>query len=189
MSSRLAGIAAFSRAAVKSRLAWILVCLHACWFFLAMANMSPPSRAFAKYIEHSGGDTSILAGRPFHFAYESLAMQLLFLADMPSTIAIGLPTALLVTPVLHFIHPDLYSRSYVGAAIMLISASCQWLAIGTILDRHLLFSTRGKSFLEVVRRSFPVVVVLVLLATAIVTPLVNEHSRKLAARHHAIPSE
>ncbi len=35
------------RAGANCRLAWVLVFLHAAWFFVAIANMSPPSPQLA----------------------------------------------------------------------------------------------------------------------------------------------
>jgi hypothetical protein len=71
--------------ASRSRLVWLLAFLHAACYLLAIANMSPPSRGVANFIEQFSGLTvAILAGRPFHFAYESLFLQLLTLFDLPS---------------------------------------------------------------------------------------------------------
>jgi hypothetical protein len=185
---RLNQIAVFVRASMRSRLAWILVCLHAAWFFLAIANMAPPSRAFAHWLESGGSDVAVLAGRPFHFIYQSLAMQLLFLADMPSMIA-AVPVALLISPLMRLAALDLYSGSYVGAALMLIFASCQWLAIGNFIESRLSSSNCGKSFLAWLHRYFALLAAFVLLFTAVATPLVNAHSREVAYHRHAIPSQ
>jgi hypothetical protein len=64
-------------------MAWLLVFLHAAWLLLAIANMSPPSPGPANYIEHGGwSSATILAGRPFHYHYESLSLQILALLDL-----------------------------------------------------------------------------------------------------------
>jgi len=188
MALRLKRIVAFSQVALRSRLAWVLVCLHAVWFFLAITNMLPPSRESAKLLEHfSGSTTAIFAGRPFHFAYESLAVQFQFLVDLPSMIA-AIPVDLLLSPLMRLARLDLYSGSYVGAGLSLMLASCQWLAVGKLLESWRSFSNWGESFLAWVQRWFALVAALVLLFTTVATPLVSAHSRTLAHQRHAIPS-
>src|SRR5215472_4886874 len=172
LSSRLTRIATSFRASLRSRLAWVLVCLHAAWFFLAIANMSPPSRAFAKWLESlTWSDMTLFAGRPFHLYYESLAMKALFLADLPSML-VEIPIGLLAMPLLRPFHMDLYSSSYVDAALMLVVASCQWLAVGRILESWLSPSNWGKSFMVWLQRNFVLVVATILLFSAVATPLV-----------------
>ncbi len=189
MTSRFTKIASFGRASLRSRLGWILVCLHAAWFFLAIANMSPPSRAFAKWLESlSWSDMTLFAGRPFHFYYESLAMKLLILADSPAEIA-EIPADLLAMPLLKPFHMDLYSGSYVDALLMLLLASLQWLAFGRLLESRLSARRWGLTFLAWVQRNSVLLVTTVLLFTAIATPLVNAHSRKVAYHRRTIPSQ
>ena len=153
MTSRLRQIAVFVRVSLRSRLAWILVCFHAAWFFLAIANMAPPSHAFAKWLESGGSDMTVYAGRPFHFTYESFAMKLLVFADLPSMIA-EIPIGFLATPLMRFTRMDLYSGSYVGAAVDFLLASAQWLALGKFFELRLSSSNWGKAFLYRVQRSF-----------------------------------
>ena len=142
---RLTRIADFTRASLHSRPDWTLVCLHAAWFFLAIANMSPPSHAFAKLLEHVGSTATIFAGRPFHFAYESGALQFLVVADLPSMIA-EIPFGLLAMPLLRLFPLDLYSGSNVDASLMVLVASCKWLAVGNFLESRLLSCNWGDQF-------------------------------------------
>src|SRR5262245_41572750 len=75
--------------AAKSRIAWLLVCLHGMAFFLAVANMSPPSSGLGAFLDGGGwSSATLLAGRPFHFAYESLLLKWLVLLDLPGTLAV-----------------------------------------------------------------------------------------------------
>lgn len=150
--------------------------------------MSPPSRAFAKWLESGGSDMTLFAGRPFHFYYASLAMKLLILADLPAEL-VEIPVGLLAMPLLRPSHIDLYSGSYVDAALMLLFASCQWLAIGNFIESRLSSSDWGKSFLAWLHRYFVLLAAFVLLFTAVTTPLVKAHSGKVAYHRHAIPSQ
>jgi hypothetical protein len=96
--------------------------------------MSPPSREVANFIEQFSGSTvSILAGRPFHFAHESLFLQLLTLFDLPSMFA-SIPIALLLFPLLKLLHVGLYEGSYVGAGIQIAMGSLQWLLVGRLAE-------------------------------------------------------
>jgi hypothetical protein len=131
---------------------------------------------------------TLFAGRPFHFYYASLAMKLLTLADLPAEL-VEIPVGLLAMPLPRPSHIDLYSGSYVDAALMLLFASCQWLAIGNFIESRLSSSDGGKSFLAWLHRYFALLTAFVLLFTAVATPLVNTHSREVAYHRHAIPSQ
>src|SRR6266436_3853751 len=120
--------------ASRSRLAWLVCSLHAACYLLAIANMSPPSREVANFIEQFSGSTvSILAGRPFHFAHESLFLQLLTVFDLPSMFA-SIPIALLLFPLLKLFHLGLYEGSYIGAGIQIAMGSLQWLLVGRLAE-------------------------------------------------------
>jgi len=177
-----ARIARFLSETIRSRLAWLIVFLHAAWFLLAIANMSPPSRDF----EHFEGSTvAILAGRPFHFHYESLCLKILTLLDLPSSLA-SIPFAILFLPFFKLFHLDLYEGSYVGACILLAMSSLQWLTIGRLADKWIGSKIWGPSLLRGIHRSFTVFTILIFLLTSISVPIVNARSRRLAYRHRAI---
>jgi hypothetical protein len=147
--------------------------------------MSPPSRGFANYLERGGwSSATILAGRPFHFVYESLLLKLLFLADLPSILA-QIPAALVVSPLLKILHVGFYSSSYVDVALMLTLGSCQWL-VGALVEAMLHRRTGGTKLIEAVRRIFTPTLIIILVVTAIATPIVNSRSRRLGLRHAAI---
>ena len=181
-----ASLRRFLSEAVRSRLAWLVVSLHAAWFLLAIANMSPPSREVANFIEQFSGSTvAILAGRPFHFAYESLFLQLLTVLDLPSMFA-SIPVGLLLSPLLKLFHLGLYEGSYVGAGIQIAMGSLQWLLVGRRFE--VWFGSRrwGMSALQRINRHFVTLTVLILLLTAISVPLLNATSRRFTFRHTAI---
>jgi hypothetical protein len=183
VAGKFAKIARFLSEASRSRLAWLIVFLHAAWFLLAVANMHPPSRDFAQFLEHNAGSTvAILEGRPFHYSYESWSMQILFLLDLPSSLA-SIPLAILFLPFSKIFRLGLYEGSYVGAGITLAMSSLQWLAIGYRADKWLGSKLWGQSLLQRIHRLFAVLIILVLLLTAIWVPIVNTRSRQLASRH------
>ena len=171
---------------IRSRLAWLLVSLHAAWFLLAIANMSPPSPELANYLEHGGGSSaSILAGRPFHYEYESLFSKLLLLSDLPSELA-SIPVALLLLPLLKLFHVGLYDGSYIGAAILTAMGSLQWLIVGRLANGWLSSRPWGVSILHRIGRHFVLLMTLILLFTAVSAPILNARSRRLGFRHAAI---
>jgi hypothetical protein len=176
----------FLTEAIRSRLAWLLVSMHVAWFLLAIANMSPPSPGFANYLEHGGwSSATILAGRPFHFVYESLLLKLLFLADLPSMLA-EIPAAFVMSPLLRILHVGFYSSSYVDAALWLTLGSCQWLVVGVLVEAMPHRRTSGAKLIGAVRRIFPPALIIILVFTIIATPIVNSRSRRLGFRHAAI---
>jgi hypothetical protein len=64
---------------MRSGLAWLLVGLHAVWFFIAIVRMGPPNPALG--YTNAGpwdlrvSDASLVAGRAFHFEYEPLSVM------------------------------------------------------------------------------------------------------------------
>src|SRR5215471_14145613 len=123
-------VVGFLRSCANSRLAWLFACLHAAWFFLAIANMSPPSPALANFLDSGGSSTAALfAGRPFHFHYEAALLQLLVLADLPSMLVETL-LGLMLLPLLVNIPIGHYVGSYFGASFLFLIATFQWLVIG-----------------------------------------------------------
>jgi hypothetical protein len=177
----------FLSRAVRSRLAWLLVFLHASWFMLTIANMSPPSHDVANFIEHSewSSTTAILAGRPFHYHYESLSLQILFFVDLPSLLA-SIPVGFLALPFLKLFHLGLYEGSYVSAGILLAVSALQWLTIGYIADKCLGSLLWGPSVRLRIHRSFIVLTILIFLFTAISVPIVNARSRRIGFRYGGI---
>jgi hypothetical protein len=185
--ANLTKLNSFLSGAIRSRLAWLLVFLHASWFLLTIANMSPPSHDVADFIEHSEwtSTSAILAGRPFHYHYESLSLQILFFVDLPSSLA-SIPVGFLALPFLKLFHLGLYEGSYVGAGILFALSAWQWLTIGYFADKWLGSEPWGPSLLLRIHRSFIVLTVLILLFNAISAPMVNARSRRLGLRHGGI---
>src|SRR5262252_1294410 len=109
----------YLHASARSRVAWLLACPHSAWFLLSIANMSPPSPGFAAFLQNGGGSSAtIFAGRPFHFTYESVALKLLLLFDLPSELvvaAVGLLSIPISLPLEKMFHTTLYAGSYFGA--------------------------------------------------------------------------
>jgi hypothetical protein len=173
---------------VRSRLGWILVSLHAAWFFLATADMTTPSPSVEAFVNSFGGSTTILfAGRPYHWGYQSLALKLLMVLDFPSHLAV----ALVFTPVAFFLppgfHPSIHEGSYLMAALVFLGASCQWLLLGNSLHRWLVSGRRRRWVLEQLHRRFTMIVTITLVIALILTPIINERSRIRSADHSKDP--
>ena len=173
------------RDAVRSPVAWLFVCLHASWFLMAIANMSPPSKDLGSFFDSGGwSSATLLAGRPFHFHYESVFLKALLLADLPSLLAVAFGLA----PVRAFFLPALghFDASYVAAGEWLWAGSLQWLVIGAVLEQRFRTS-RGTAHLAVRLKVFiAMVVVLALVCTALAVPQINTRSRALGFRHGGI---
>jgi hypothetical protein len=176
----------FFRSCANSRLAWLLACVHAAWFFLAIANMSPPSPSFADFLDQGGSSTAaLLAGRPFHYHYESALLQTLVWADLPSVFA-GTLLTLLSFPLLVNTHVGHYAGSYFGAGFLFLIATFQWFAVGKSVQTWLSSKSWGAMLLRAVTRYFAVAVTFILLCSVVSVPLVNKRSQRLGLRHPAI---
>jgi len=121
-------LASFIRACATCRLAWIFAFLHAAWFFVAIANMSPTSPQLAQFLDQGGwSSASVLAGRPFHFHYESNLLKCLFVVDSPSMVA-AIPLDFVVGALFKVIRVGSFVGSYFGAGVMLLAGTFEWLA-------------------------------------------------------------
>jgi len=170
----------------RSRLGWLLAYLHAGLFFLAIANMSPPSPGLGEFLDHGGGSSAtLLAGRPFHFHYESLFLKLLVLLDMPSTFAM-VPISVLLFRFLKLFHVGFFFGSYWSAVLLLSGATCQWLLVGSKVEWWLASRTRGNWLRRQIHRWSGILIASIVITTLILTPAINERSRRLGFRHGGI---
>ena len=182
----LSTVKKFVHDSVRSRFAWLLVCLHTAWFLLAIANMSPPAPSFAKFLD--GGrwsSATVFAGRPFHFTYESIFLKALLIVDMPSMLA-AVPFGLLLAPAEKALQVGSFVGSYVDAVVLLSVGTCQWLLVGNLIDTRLKSHPFWARALRGLNRSFVVVIMFVLLFTVIAIPIVHNQSQRLGFRHPAI---
>jgi hypothetical protein len=182
--STILTLASSLRAAVRSPIAWLLACVHGLWFFLAIANMSSPSPGLGEFLDRGGlSSATLLAGRPFHFHYESLALKILVLVDAPGAFA-ALPLSVLVAPICKLLRFGSFAGSYVAAALILLGASCQWLLVGGKAEHYLeRRSPTVRSWLD--RWSYAAIVVIVL-ATVVLTPTINARSKAAGFKHGGI---
>jgi hypothetical protein len=188
MKSRitLRAVADFFRECTSDRLGWLFACVHAAWFVLAIANMSPPSPALADFLDRGGSSTAtIFAGRPFHYHYESALLQALVLADFPSMLVEAL-LGLVSFPLLMNVHLGHYLGSYLGAGLLLLIATFQWLVVGKSVEAWLSSKSWGAVILRTFTRYFAVTVAFILLVAIVSVPLVNKRSQRLGFRHSAI---
>lgn len=148
--------------------------------------MSPPDPGLGRFFDLGGGSSATLfAGRPFHFAYESFALRLLFLADLPALIASSLAQAV-VDPILRAFGAGSYFGSYVAAILLLTVASVQWMLLGRLVESWLERSARWNGLRPRLNVVSAAVVAVILTCTAVAIPLVNERSRQLGFRHAGI---
>jgi hypothetical protein len=179
-------LARFIRACATSRLAWIFAFLHAAWFFVAIANMSPPSPQLAQFLDQGGwSSASILAGRPFHFTYESNLLKCLFLIDLPSMVA-AIPLDFVVDALLKVFRVGSFMGSYFGAGLMLLAGTFEWLALGKLFADWMEQKRSGMWALQKLNRYWRLAIALIVLFTIITTPIINRRSRKLGFRHSGI---
>lgn len=174
------------RACASCRLGWIFAFLHAAWFFVAIANMSPPSPQLAHYLDQGRwSSASILAGRPFHFHYESGLLKCLFVADLPSMIA-AVPLDFALGALLKVVRVGSFVGSYLGAGLMLLVGTFEWLALGKLFADWMTQKRTGTWVLQRLDRYWRPAIILIVLFTIIATPMVNRRSRQLGFRHGGI---
>jgi hypothetical protein len=120
-----------------------LAAIHALWFYLGILSMGPPSRTAANFLDSmQGADWTMFAGRPFHFHYQSWILKSVLLADLPSMLVVSVGDLLLL-PFWFTKHIGTYVRSYLGAALLFVVATGQWLVIGFFIQGRFRSKRRG----------------------------------------------
>jgi hypothetical protein len=170
---------------VTNDVAWMLAAVHGVVLVLCIANMSPPSREFADYLDSvyaNGGWSSatVYAGRPFHLHYESIALNLLTLADLPAEFVVALVAtevdALIPLP------SDRYRLSYIELGLNAVFGSIQWLIIGTLFARRLRPGTRSARCVNALRNHRRIVYGTLLIFLLVGAPVLQWRSNELGFR-------
>ena len=107
------------------------------------------------------------------------------IVDFPSMLA-ALPIGSLISPLMSAVHAGSFIGSYVGALIELVTASCQWLAVGLAVDRRLESRPWGTSVLRPVNKYLLAVVTFVLALAVVAVPLIKKRSQERGFQHGAI---
>jgi len=143
LGSAIGRVVRLFREAARSRLGWALAATHALWFYLGILSMGPPSRNAANFLDSvQGADWTMFAGRPFHFYYQSWVLKSLVLADLPSMFVASVGS-LLTAPLGLRRLIGTYTGSYVGAGLLFVVATGQWLVIGFLVQRQFRSKRRG----------------------------------------------
>ena len=116
----------FLKRIALSRVGHLLLIVHLCLVVYAFAQK--PSYSDIP-CTGSAFDSSLLAGRYYHFHYESTLMKTLTFLDIPS-IALGSSAASLLSPFKFCV----YTASWIEGLLILTFASLQWLLIGFFLQ-------------------------------------------------------
>jgi hypothetical protein len=141
----------------------------------------PPSPGLGAFLDGGGWSSAeLLAGRPFHWVYESLLLKSLVFLDLPGTVAM-IPVSLALASVAKVCGLGFYAMSYVTATLMLIGGTSQWLLVGRWCDRHL--ERRSPSVRGRVHRWAGLCIAVIIAATAVLAPTINQHSRVSGLKH------
>jgi hypothetical protein len=84
----------------------------------------------------------MFAGRPFHFTYQSWILMSVLPADLPSMLVVSVG-GLLSVPLQLTRHIDTFAGSYVGAGLLFVVATGQWLIVGFFVQRRFRSKRRG----------------------------------------------
>jgi hypothetical protein len=153
---------------------------------VAIANMSPPSPQLAQFLDQGwGSSASVLAGRPFHFEYESNLLKCLSVVDLPAMVA-AIPLDLVVAALLKIFRVGSFVGSYFGAGLMFLAGTSEWLALGKLLSDRMDRRQSGTWVLGMLNRYWSAVIVIIVVFIIIATPIVNKRSRQLGFHHAGI---
>jgi len=148
--------------------------------------MSPSSPQLAQFLDQRGASSAtVLAGRPFHFHYESNLLKCLFVVDLPAMVA-AIPLDIVVVAPLKVFRVGRFVGSYFGAGLMLLAGTVEWLTLGKLFADWMEQKQSGARVLQRLNRCWRPVIALIALLTIIATPIVNRRSQQLGFRHASI---
>ena len=118
----------FLQRVLHSRLGIVLASVHLCLVIYSFGLKEAIPRECHERYNFAG--ESFIAGRSVHWHYESALLKALMLLDLPSTM-LALPGGFLLWLLRYFL-PEMCvtTESWIGAVILLIATSVQWLCIG-----------------------------------------------------------
>jgi hypothetical protein len=122
---------------VSSRVGHVLLILHLSLVVFEFTQKNPVSRAESNRVYEAREMTesaTLLAGRVFHYHYESPLLKFLIFVDMPG-IALSFFLGLVLVPINYIAPLGEYDASWAVAGILLIGTSTQWQLIGYGLER------------------------------------------------------
>ena len=126
----------FLRRVASSRVGHVLLVIHLFLVVFDFAQKSPVSRAENNRAYEAGeimSSSTLLAGRGFHYHYESPLLKLLILVDLPGLL-LSLIFSLVLIPINYFAPLGAYDESWVAAGIFLLGTSIQWQFVGYCLE-------------------------------------------------------
>ena len=127
----------FLKRVASSRVGHILLVVHLSLVVFDFAQKTPVSRAENNRVHEAGeilSSSVLLAGRGFHYHYESPLLKLLILVDLPGLL-LGLIVGLMLIPINSVAPLGAYDESWVAAGILLLGTSIQWQMVGYCLEK------------------------------------------------------
>jgi len=127
----------FIKRVASSRAGHVLLIAHLSLIVFDFAHKSPVSRAESNRVYEAGEaveSATLLAGRTFHYHYESPLLKFLMFIDLPG-IFLSLILGLVLLPINYIVPLGAYDESWVAAAIFLLGTSTQWQFVGYCLAR------------------------------------------------------
>ena len=128
----------FLERVASSRAGHALLILHLSLVVFDFAQKTPVSRAESNVVYKAGEimpSSLLLAGRSFHWHYESALLRLLVFVDMPGLL-LSFLFGLILAPLSYILPPlGAYDDSWFVAGLFLVGASIQWQFIGYLLGR------------------------------------------------------
>lgn len=119
----------FLQRVLSSRLGQFLVVIHLCLVLFDFSGKSVPDFNPNNCASVSEWQVTgyLIAGRFFHYSYESALHKLTMLIDLPALAA----SSLFAAPVYYFFpRTCAYTASWIYAFVLLLFASFQWLLVG-----------------------------------------------------------
>lgn len=122
----------------SSRVGQILFILHLSLVIFDFGHKPPVRRAESNVVRRAGelqSSSVLLAGRGFHWHYESSLLKFLVLVDIPGLL-LSFLIGLILVPIFYVFLPlGAYDASWFTAGIFLLGTSIQWQVIGFWLEQ------------------------------------------------------
>lgn len=140
ISSELKASLCFVKRILTSRVAQFFFVAHLVLVVYACADKTPRNRAESNEVSTGASSMVLIAGRGFHYHYESPLVKTLWTIDLPGALLAEIIAYLPLAAISELMPPlGAYDESWLAALIFLAGSSFQWMLVGHLVERSILF--------------------------------------------------
>lgn len=130
----------FVKRVLTNRVAQLFFIIHLVLVVYACADKTPLRRAESNGVSTGASSMVLIAGRGFHYHYETPLVKALWILDLPGEAVASFLICLPLLPILKLLPPlGAFDESWLAAVVFLVGSSFQWMLIGYLVEESISF--------------------------------------------------